>query len=105
MDEARFEQLAAEELEALEEALRDVDGVEADLANGILALELDDEGPNVVVNSHTAARQIWVAANLAAAHFAYDDKTGRWFDTRSGAELHAHLAAQLSQRLGRPIRL
>jgi CyaY protein len=105
MDEARFEKLAADELESLERALRDVEGVDVDLANGILALELDDEGPNVVVNSHAAARQIWVAANLGAAHFSYDDKTGRWFDTRSGAELRAHLGAQLAQRLGRPVRL
>jgi CyaY protein len=105
MDETRFEKVATDELEALEEALRDVDGVDVDLANGILAVELDDEGPDLVVNSHAAARQIWVAANLAAAHFSFDEKTGRWFDTRSGGELRAHLSAQLAQRLGRPIKL
>jgi CyaY protein len=105
MDEATFDRLASGELAALEKALRDLEGVDGDLADGILRLELDDEGPDIVVNSHAAARQIWVAANLAAAHFSYDERTGRWFDTRSGADLRAHLAAQLAARLGEPVKL
>ena len=51
MDEARFEKLAGDELTALEARLRDQDGLEADLANGILTLEMDDGGPNIVINS------------------------------------------------------
>jgi len=105
MDEARFEKLAGEELVALEERLRDQEGLEADLANGILTLELDDGGPNIVVNSHAAARQIWVAANLAAAHFGFDEKTSRWFDTRSGEELRQKLDALVSERVGRRVTL
>jgi CyaY protein len=105
IDEATFDRVASAELSALESALRDVDGVDGDLADGILRLELDDEGPDIVVNSHAAARQIWVAANLAAAHFSYDEKTARWFDSRTGAELRAHLSAQLAQRLGQPVKL
>jgi CyaY protein len=105
MDEATFDRVASAELSALEEGLRDVDGVDGDLAGGILRLELDDEGPDIVVNSHAAARQIWLAANLAAAHFSYDEKTGRWFDSKSGAELRAHLSAQLAIRLGHPVKL
>src|SRR5213082_3660523 len=105
MDEARFEKLANEELTALEARLRDQDGLEADLANGILTLELDDGGPNIVVNSHAAARQIWVAANLAAAHFGYDEKTSRWFDTRTGEDLHERLVSVISERVKRQITL
>jgi CyaY protein len=105
MDEARFEKLAAEELMALEARLRDQEGLEADLANGILTLELDDGGPNIVVNSHAAARQIWVAANLSAAHFGYDEKTSRWFDTRTGEEFRAKLGTLVSARVGRPVTL
>ncbi|TMB29585.1 MAG: iron donor protein CyaY [Deltaproteobacteria bacterium] len=105
MDEARFEKLAGEELAALEARLRDQDGLEADLANGILTLELDDGGPNIVVNSHAAARQIWVAANLAAAHFGYDEKTSRWFDTRTGEEFRQKLGSLVSVRVGRRVTL
>ncbi|MFL5433942.1 MAG: iron donor protein CyaY [Myxococcales bacterium] len=103
MDEAKFEKLAGDELSALEARLRDQDGLDADLANGILTLELEDGGPNIVVNSHAAARQIWLAANLAASHFSYDEKLSRWFDTRNGEELRQKLGSVVSERVRRKV--
>jgi len=104
MDDKQFERLASDELERIEEALSALDGVDVDLADGILTLELD-EGPKVVVNSHSAARQIWVAANLAAGHFSPDEKTGRWFDSRTGEDLWDRLGAIVTERLGHPVKL
>src|SRR5712691_2935691 len=104
MDEREFEQRAEQALEDLEDALSDLDGVEVDLGGGILTLEFE-EGPKVVVNSHATARQIWLAANLAAAHFSWDGQTARWFDSRSGEDLWDRLEAILSERLGRPVKL
>jgi CyaY protein len=104
MDDKQFERLAYEELERVEEALGAVDGVDIDLADGILTLEFD-EGPKVVVNSHSAARQIWVAANLAAAHFSFDEKTERWFDSKTGQDLWDRLDVILTERLGHPVKL
>jgi CyaY protein len=104
MDDKQFERLAYDELERIEEALSAVDGVDVDLADGILNLEFD-EGPKVVVNSHSAARQIWVAANLAASHFSYDEKTERWFDSKTGHELWDRLDTILTERLGHPVKL
>ena len=104
MDDKRFERLAYDELERIEKALGPIDGVDVDLANGILTAELD-EGPKIVVNSHSAARQIWVAANLAAGHFSPDEKTGRWFDSKTGEELWDRLGAILTERLGHPVKL
>ena len=104
MDDKQFERVAYDELERIEKALGSLDGVDVDLANGILTVELD-EGPKIVVNSHSAARQIWVAANLAAAHFSPDEKTGRWFDSRTGEELWDRLRAILTERLGHPVKL
>jgi iron-sulfur cluster assembly protein CyaY len=104
MDEKQFERLASDELERIEEALSALDGVDVDLADGILTLELD-EGPKVIVNSHSAARQIWVAANLAAGHFSPDPKTGRWFDSRTGEDLWDRLQSILTERLGHPVKL
>jgi CyaY protein len=104
MDDKQFERLAYDELERIEEALGAVDGVDVDLADGILTLEFD-EGPKVVVNSHSAARQIWVAANLAASHFSYDEKTERWFDSKSGQELWDRFQTILTERLGHPVKL
>jgi CyaY protein len=57
------------------------------------------------VNSHSAARQIWVAANLAASHFSYDEKTERWFDSRTGQELWDRLHVILTERLGHAVKL
>ncbi len=104
MDEKQFERLASDELERIEEALSALNGVDIDLADGILTLEFD-EGPKVVVNSHSAARQIWVAANLAAGHFSPDPKTGRWFDSKSGEDLWDRLRAILTERLGYAVKL
>ena len=104
MDDKQFEQLAYGELERIEKVLGSFDDIDVDLADGILTLEFE-EGPKVVINSHSAARQIWVAANLAAGHFSYDEKTGRWFDSKSGEELWDRLGEILTERLGRPIKL
>ena len=104
MDDKQFEKLAYDELGRIEKALGSLDGVDADLADGILSLEFD-EGPKVVINSHSAARQIWVAANLAAGHFSYDPKTSRWFDSKTGQELWDRLDAILGERLEQPVKL
>jgi CyaY protein len=104
MDEKQFERLASDELERIEEALSALDGVDLDLADGILTLEFD-EGPKVIVNSHSAARQIWVAANLSAGHFSPDAKTGRWFDSKTGEDLWDRLQAILTERLGSAVKL
>ena len=104
MDDKQFERLAWDELQRIEDALGSMDGVDVDLADGILTLEFD-EGPKVVVNSHSAARQIWVAANLAAGHFSPDPKTGRWFDSKTGEELWDRLRVILTERLRHPVKL
>jgi CyaY protein len=104
MDDKQFERLAWDELGRIEEAVGALDGVDVDLADGILTLEFD-EGAKVVVNSHSAARQIWVAANLAAGHFSPDQKTGRWFDSKTGEDLWDRLRVILTERLGHPVKL
>ena len=104
MDDRQFERLASDELTRIEDALASLDGVDVDLADGILTLEFD-EGPKVVVNSHSAARQIWMAANLAAGHFSPDEKTGRWFDSKTGEDLWDRLGEILTERLGHPVKL
>lgn len=104
MDEKEFGRRAAESLRKLDDALRDVDGVEADLAGDILTLEFDD-GTKYVVNSHSAAQQIWLSANLQAWHFAWHAPTQSWRDTRSGAELFTELGQLVSEKVAQPIKL
>jgi len=104
IDEPAFDALADRTLHALEMALNDLEGLEADLESGILTIEFTD-GTRFVVNSHRAARQIWMAASSRAWHFDPVGAVGSWVATRSRDELWTCLAAQLSEKLGRRVDL
>ena len=97
--ERAFESLADASLRALERALHECElGFEADLQNGILTIEFED-GSKYVLNSHRAARQIWMAAERAAWHFDYDDKTLQWITTKGRDELWTTLESVLSRKV------
>ena len=91
VDQKDFELLSGKALDRLE-ALLDEVGLEVDrMSDGILELELSD-GEKIVINRHTVAREIWVAARSGGFHFRHDEGSGCWRDTRAdvplGAKLH-----------------
>src|SRR5262245_37788742 len=86
LSEQDFERFADRDLHRLETALGDLDNVEVDLSSGILTLEFDD-GVKYVVNSHRAAKQIWMAAERSAWHFDFIDAEHRWVAKKTGDEL------------------
>lgn len=100
MDDKTFDRLAREELAAIEDRLADVDpdDLEVSTSDGILKLDLRD-GTKIVINSHRAARQIWMAAIASAWHF---DPTpeGTWTTSRTGEELRATLRRLVKQQIG-----
>ncbi len=104
LDEATFDKLAERALHALEVALNEVDDVEADLESGIVTVEFDD-GVRFVINSHRAARQIWMSAGARAWHFDVDPSAGVWIATKTAEELWACLKQQVELKLGRAIEL
>ena len=104
MDEKEFGRRAAETLRKLDDALRDVDGGESDLAADILTLEFED-GAKFVVNSHSAAQQIWMSANMQAWHFGWDDAAKGWRDSRSRVELFSELGKLVSEKLAQAVTL
>ena len=55
----------------------------------------------MVINRHTAAREIWVAARLGGFHFRHDGTA--WRDTRDGTELFAAVSLLASQQAGAPV--
>jgi CyaY protein len=55
------------------------------------------------VNSHRAARQIWMAAERTAWHF--DLEGDRWVAKKTNEELSAMLEAVLSKRAGKAVKL
>ena len=64
---------------------------------GILELEFED-GSKIIINRHSAAREIWVAARSGGFHFRPD--AGHWVGTRDGIELFAALSRLMSQQAG-----
>lgn len=106
LEETEYEARALPELRALVEAFDslDSDGLEAELANDILTLEFSD-GARYVVNSHRAARQIWMAADRAAWHFDWNVDKNAWIANKTGDELWTTLSRVVSEKLGKSVRL
>ncbi len=99
MDEAHFDRVAHEELTALEDAFADIDpdDVEVSVSDGVLRLDLRD-GTRIVINSHRAARQIWMAAVSTAWHF--DPAGPSWRAPKTGEELRPTLSRLIQQHTG-----
>ena len=106
MDDAEFDHVARDELRYLEDAFADVDpdDVEVSSSDGVLRLDLRD-GTRVVINSHRAARQIWMAAVASAWHFDPAAGAGGWRAAKTGEELRPTLAKLLRERIGLEISL
>jgi CyaY protein len=105
MDDAHFDKVARDELRAIEDAFADVDPDEVDVSvsDGVLRLDLRD-GTKIVINSHRAARQIWMAAVASAWHFD-PTETAAWRASKSGEELRPTLQKLLRERIGLELRL
>lgn len=102
-DDKQFAKRAADTLKRLETRLTDLDDrLDADLGGDVLTLEFDD-GRKYILNSHSAARQIWVSAEARAWHLSWDEGSGNWIDTREGHELWALVGELLTKKLGKPV--
>jgi CyaY protein len=102
MDETTFDRVAREELRHIEDALASVDPDDIDVSasDGVLRLDLRD-GTKIVINSHRAARQIWMAAVATAWHFDPADAAATaWRAAKSGDELRPTLARLVQEHVG-----
>lgn len=97
LDRSHFEQLTEQVLSRWLDRVDEAAGVdEAELVDGVLTVTLDDGG-TFVVNRHGASRQIWLSSPVSGAHhYAYDDASGAWLQTRNGPALEAQLAADFA---------
>ena len=102
MTPSEFDSLADAMLERIARAVEE-SGADCDCepkGSGVLELEFDD-GSRIVVNRHSAARQIWVAAKSGGYHFSWNGS--EWVDTRDGGELLAALSKLLSEQSNRAV--
>jgi CyaY protein len=106
ISEQDYEARAVPELRALVDKLDalELPGLECELSSDILTLELST-GERYVVNSHRAARQIWMAADRNAWHFDWDAERAAWIAKKTGDELWSTLSRVLSAKLGQPVQL
>jgi len=106
MDEVLFDRIADTELSALERQLLEIDPDEIDveLSMGVMTVTFAD-GAKLVVNSHRAAGQIWMAAFRQAWHFTPHEAGGHWQWRTEKDELRTTLSRLLTERLGHPVKL
>lgn len=101
--EADFEKAADVTLRSLRDQLDALElDAEVELSMGIVSIEFPD-GAKYIVNSHRAARQIWLAAERTAWHF--DPVGSSWVAAKTNEELFATLSEVLKKKLGRDVPL
>ncbi len=102
MTPSEFDSLADAMLERIARAVEE-SGADCDCepkGSGVLELEFAD-GSRIVVNRHSAAHQIWVAARSGGYHFRWNGSD--WVDTREGGELLAALSRLVSEQSRRAV--
>jgi CyaY protein len=106
MDERDFLNRADAQLAVIETALEELlaaGELNFDIEikpGGVMELEFED-GSKIIVNRHTAAREIWLAARSGGFHFRWDGT--QWVGTRDGKELLAALAGCMSEQSGQAV--
>ena len=104
MDDSEFNSLADRALKHIETGL-ERSGADLDfsmVASGVLEIELAD-GSKIIVNRHSAAKEVWVAARSGGFHFRWDGSV--WRNTRDQSELMASLSVLLTAQSGESIKL
>lgn len=106
MERPTFVKLAHAALEHIDEGLGALEheSLDLDLAGDVLTLRFAD-GDAYVINAHSAAGQIWMAADRSAWHFDYDDERGCWIAKKTGDELMRTVSQRVGERLGVAIAL
>ena len=109
MEEREFLALADAELVRIETALERLqESVDFDFElkpGGILEIAFDSGG-KIIVNRHTAAREIWVAARSGGFHFKPPATLGDpWCGTRDAEALPAVLGRCLGEQAGESVNI
>lgn len=104
MEEREFNALADQMLAQIEQSLEASDAdIDFELKDGGVLEITCANGSKIIVNRHTAAREIWVAARSGGFHFRRDND--RWIGTRDGEPLMAAISRCLSEQTGEAVSL
>ncbi|HVZ31626.1 MAG TPA: iron donor protein CyaY [Polyangiaceae bacterium] len=102
MDEQRFRHLADDTFRRILDGFDAIDADEADVETAGNTIHIVFRGgARCVVNTQTAARQIWLAGGQSGWHFSYDGATHQWLhDKGTGDELFSTLARITQEAIG-----
>lgn len=102
MDRAEFLKRSSAALEHIEGVLGDLEheNLDVELAADVLTLTFGDDA-KFIINAHSAAGQVWMAANRHAWHFDWNG--AQWVASASGDELMATVTRTVSEKLGEPV--
>ena len=100
MERPQFVKVATTALEHIEDGLAslELDQLDVDLGGDVLTLEFGD-GTQFIINAHSAAEQIWMAANRTAWHFDFDPASNTWVAAKTGEELMTTVSKEVGQKL------
>ncbi|MBL4848535.1 MAG: iron donor protein CyaY [Planctomycetes bacterium] len=106
LDAKAFDTLATKTLDRIVRVIDDEvdpDVVEAVPSMGVVTLDFGDARRKWIVNSQSAAVQIWLAAEQRAWHFSHEGKDQDdpvWIAPKTSEELFATLSGLLKEQLG-----
>lgn len=94
-------------------ALRHIDELLGQLEHEDLDIEFTGDvltlgfasGERFVINAHSAAEQIWMAAGTNAWHFDLVAERGQWIARKTDDELMATVAKVVGDKLGEVVKL
>lgn len=99
MEERQFNELAEAALRRIEEVVDVREDIDLEIKpGGVLELEFEN-GSKIIINRHTAAREIWLAARSGGYHFRFVDGDG-WRSTRDHRNLMTVLEECIAAQLG-----
>ena len=109
LDEAGRREFRVESEKALrhlDQVLGDLehDDLDVDLAGDVLTLAFRD-GAKFIINAHSAANQVWMAAGTTAWHFDFSPALRSWVAAKTGDELMGTIARVVGDKLGMEVEL
>lgn len=71
--------------------------LDVDYSDGILSIEIEENGQQYVINRNSASQKIWYSSPISGAdYFSFDEDRKDWID-KNGKNLSNKLFAELSQ--------
>lgn len=104
LDRKTFMRESTRALEHLDEVLGDLEHERLDvqLSGDVMTLTFSD-GARFIINAHSAAEQVWMAAGTTAWHFDWIAESRTWVAGKTDEELMATVARVVSEKLGEAV--